>query len=97
LRFDIVFVVIFGVNELEFSGEMDIGFVKWNEEEREDLVDFDEEDLRFLIEFYIFYALIVADGNVEKGLGRHTITFDIKIDARRKNLVPAIDHPDDPS
>jgi hypothetical protein len=96
LRFDIVFVVI-RVNEMEFSREMDIGFVKWDEEKREDLVNFDEEYLRLLVEFYVFHISIAADGDGGKGLRRHTITFDIEIDARRKNLVPAIDHPDDPS
>jgi hypothetical protein len=85
------------VDEVEFCREMDIGFVKWDEEEGEDLVDFDKEDSRFLVEFYVLRILIAADGDRGKGLGRHTITFDIEIDAWRKNLVPAIDHPNDPS
>jgi hypothetical protein len=97
LGFDIVFVVIFRVNKLQLGRQVDIGFVKWDEEEGEGLVNFDEEDLRFLVEFYVLYTLIAADGNGGQGLGRHTIAFDIEIDARRKNLVPAIDHPDDPS
>jgi hypothetical protein len=85
------------VYKLQFGREVDIGFVKWDEEEGEDLVDFDEEDLRLLVEFYILRISIAAGGDRGKGLGRHTIAFNIEIDARRKNLVPAIDHPDDPS
>ncbi len=39
------------MNESEFGCEADIGFVEGDEEEGEDLVDFNEEYLRLLIEF----------------------------------------------
>jgi hypothetical protein len=55
LRLDIVFVIIFGVNELQLGRKMNIGFVERDEEEGEDLMDFHEEDLGLLIEFCIRY------------------------------------------
>ncbi len=39
------------MNESEFGCEVDIGFVEGDEEEGEDLVDLNEENLGFLIEF----------------------------------------------
>jgi hypothetical protein len=39
------------VDKLQFGREVDIGFVKWDEKEGEYLMDFDEEDLRLLVEF----------------------------------------------
>jgi hypothetical protein len=38
------------VNEVEFGCEVDIGLVERDEEEGENLVDFDEEYLGFLVE-----------------------------------------------
>ena len=40
------------MNELQFSCEMDVGFVEGNEKERENLVDLDKEYLGLLVEFY---------------------------------------------
>jgi hypothetical protein len=40
----VVFVVS-AVGEVQFGGQVDVGFVKGDEEEGEDLADFDEEDL----------------------------------------------------
>lgn len=48
LTLDIVFVVS-AVGEVQFSGQVDVGFVEGNKEEGEDLVDFDEEDLSFSV------------------------------------------------
>jgi hypothetical protein len=39
------------VLELQFRREVDVGLVEWDEEQGEDLMYFDEEDLRLLIEF----------------------------------------------
>ena len=39
------------MNEVEFRGEVDVGFIEGNEEYGEDLVDFDKEEVGFLIEF----------------------------------------------
>jgi len=55
LACDIVFAVLRRVKEVEFRGKVDIRFVERNEPEREDLVDSDEEDLRFLVKFCLFY------------------------------------------
>jgi hypothetical protein len=48
------------MGEVEFCGEMDVGFVEpgGDEEEGEDLVDFYEEDLGFLVVFYFLFRLV---------------------------------------
>lgn len=51
LTLDVVFSIVFRMNELQLRREPDIGFVEGEEEEGEDLADFDEQDGRLLIEF----------------------------------------------
>jgi hypothetical protein len=46
------------VSEVQFCGEVDVGFVEpgGDEEEGEDLVDFYEENLGFLVVFYLSFS-----------------------------------------
>lgn len=50
LGLDVVLAIVFGVHKLKFRGKADVGFVEWDEEEREDLVDIDEENGRLPVE-----------------------------------------------
>lgn len=40
------------MDEVQFGGQADIGLVEGDKEEGENLVDFDEEDPGFLVEFW---------------------------------------------
>jgi hypothetical protein len=71
---------------------MNVGFVEWDEEEGEYLVDFDKEDGGFLVEF----CKDLVRG-LDGGVSGRTIAFNIEDDAGRQDLVPSIDHPDNPS
>jgi len=51
---------------MQFSSEVHVGFVEGHEEEREDLVDFDEEEGGFLVEFCGWGVLV---GNLDVGGG----------------------------
>jgi len=44
---------------------VDVGFVEWDEEEREDLMDLDKEDLGLLVEFVAF--------NIQHNSGRQNL------------------------
>jgi hypothetical protein len=44
LALNIVFPIVCRVYELQFCGEADVGLVEGDEEEREDLVNVDEQD-----------------------------------------------------
>lgn len=64
---------------------MDVGFVEGDEEEGEDLVDFDEEDLRFLV---VFCSKLSALCSMNWLIGRlvrsdRTSTFNLQQDSRR--------------
>ena len=50
------------MNEAELRCKVDIGLVEGDEEEGKDLVDLDEEDLRFLIKFCAWLVLCSGSG-----------------------------------
>jgi hypothetical protein len=91
------------MGEVEFCGEMDVGFVEpgGDEEEGEDLVDFYEEDLGFLVVFFFFpvsSAFLVSLFPLGLHLGlRLTVAFYIQHYPWRENLIPSVDHPYNPS
>jgi hypothetical protein len=95
LGLDVVFSIILGVHELKFCRKADVGFVEWNEKEREDLVDIDEQEGRLLIEFYNCQRLDMS--SPEAGWRKLAVTFDVQDNSWRQDFVPPIDHPDDPS
>jgi hypothetical protein len=59
LGFNVVFVVVRRVHKGEFAGEVHVGFVEGDEEEGEDLMDIDEEDAGFLVEFCLGWGGLV--------------------------------------
>ena len=80
------------MEEVEFRGEVDVRFVERNEPEGEDLVDFDEEDFRFLVEFCEFLARTGV-----QGMESCTFAFHFEHNPWRQYLIPSVYHPDHPS
>jgi hypothetical protein len=65
LALDIELSVVGILGQAQLGREAHVGFVEWDEEDREDLVDLDEEEMGGLVIFYIA-ALAMPNMRVQK-------------------------------